>query len=116
MGRASFVFRQRVERGAELLVEADVTLALVDREPHETGAHARRTRNRHSTSRMNVTQDLDIWTLIAQREHRREGGDAAAGRGVVHVVDVHLPEVVLDPPRGNARPTSSSASSGAATT
>jgi tol-pal system-associated acyl-CoA thioesterase len=32
MGRASFVFRQRVERGDELLVEADVTLALVDRE------------------------------------------------------------------------------------
>jgi acyl-CoA thioester hydrolase len=31
MGRASFVFRQRVERGAELLVEADVSLALVDR-------------------------------------------------------------------------------------
>jgi acyl-CoA thioester hydrolase len=31
MGRASFVFRQRVERGAELLVEADVTIALVDR-------------------------------------------------------------------------------------
>ena len=31
MGRASFVFRQRVERGTELLVEADVTLALVDR-------------------------------------------------------------------------------------
>ena len=31
MGRASFVFRQRVERGAELLVEADITLALVDR-------------------------------------------------------------------------------------
>ena len=32
MGRASFVFRQRVERGEELLVEADVTIALVDRE------------------------------------------------------------------------------------
>ena len=32
MGRASFVFRQRVERGGELLVEADVTLALVDRD------------------------------------------------------------------------------------
>jgi acyl-CoA thioester hydrolase len=32
IGRASLVFRQRVERGAELLVEADVTLALVDRE------------------------------------------------------------------------------------
>jgi tol-pal system-associated acyl-CoA thioesterase len=32
MGRASFVFRQKVERGAELLVEADVTLALVDRQ------------------------------------------------------------------------------------
>jgi acyl-CoA thioester hydrolase len=32
MGRASLVFRQRVERGVELLVEADVTLALVDRE------------------------------------------------------------------------------------
>jgi len=32
MGRASFVFRQRVERGAELLVEADVTIALVERE------------------------------------------------------------------------------------
>ena len=31
MGRASFVFHQRVERGAELLVEADVTIALVDR-------------------------------------------------------------------------------------
>ena len=31
MGRASFVFRQKVERGAELLVEADVGLALVDR-------------------------------------------------------------------------------------
>ena len=31
MGRASFVFRQRVERASELLVEADVTLALVDR-------------------------------------------------------------------------------------
>jgi acyl-CoA thioester hydrolase len=32
MGRASVVFRQRVERGDELLVEADVTLALVDRD------------------------------------------------------------------------------------
>ena len=32
MGRASLVFRQRVERGAELLTEADVTLALVDRD------------------------------------------------------------------------------------
>jgi acyl-CoA thioester hydrolase len=32
MGRASVVFRQRVERGAERLVEADVTLALVDRD------------------------------------------------------------------------------------
>ena len=32
MGRASFVFRQRVERGGELLVEGDVTIALVDRE------------------------------------------------------------------------------------
>jgi tol-pal system-associated acyl-CoA thioesterase len=31
MGRASFAFHQRVERGAELLVEADVTIALVDR-------------------------------------------------------------------------------------
>jgi acyl-CoA thioester hydrolase len=31
MGRASLVFRQRVERGTELLVEADVTLALVER-------------------------------------------------------------------------------------
>ena len=32
IGRASLVFRQLVERGGELLVEADVTLALVDRE------------------------------------------------------------------------------------
>ena len=32
MGRASLVFRHRVERGATLLVEADVTLALVDRD------------------------------------------------------------------------------------
>jgi acyl-CoA thioester hydrolase len=32
IGRASMVFRQRVERGPALLVEADVTLALVDRE------------------------------------------------------------------------------------
>ena len=32
MGRASLVFRQRVERGEALLVEADVTLALVDRD------------------------------------------------------------------------------------
>jgi acyl-CoA thioester hydrolase len=32
MSRASMVFRQRVERGAALLVEADVTLALVDRD------------------------------------------------------------------------------------
>jgi acyl-CoA thioester hydrolase len=32
MGRASFVFRQRVERSAELLVEADVSIALVDRD------------------------------------------------------------------------------------
>jgi acyl-CoA thioester hydrolase len=32
MGRASLVFRQRVQRGAELLTEADVTVALVDRE------------------------------------------------------------------------------------
>lgn len=31
MGRASLVFHQRVERGAELLVEADITVALVDR-------------------------------------------------------------------------------------
>ena len=31
MGRASFVFHQRVERGPELLVEADVAIALVDR-------------------------------------------------------------------------------------
>jgi 4-hydroxybenzoyl-CoA thioesterase len=32
MGRASLVFRHRVERGAELLVEADVTVALVHRD------------------------------------------------------------------------------------
>jgi len=32
IGRASIVFRQRVERGPELLVEAEVTLALVDRD------------------------------------------------------------------------------------
>jgi tol-pal system-associated acyl-CoA thioesterase len=32
MARASLVFRQRVERGAELLCEADVTLAIVDHE------------------------------------------------------------------------------------
>ena len=32
IGGASLVFHQRVERGAELLVEADVTLAVVDRE------------------------------------------------------------------------------------
>jgi tol-pal system-associated acyl-CoA thioesterase len=32
MGRASLVFRHRVERGEELLVEADITLALVDRD------------------------------------------------------------------------------------
>ena len=31
IGRASVVFRQRVERSGELLVEADVTLAMVDR-------------------------------------------------------------------------------------
>jgi len=31
LGRASLVFRQRVERDGELLVEADVTLALVER-------------------------------------------------------------------------------------
>ncbi|MDX1375183.1 MAG: tol-pal system-associated acyl-CoA thioesterase [Burkholderiales bacterium] len=31
MRRASLVFRQRVERGRALLVEAEVTLALVDR-------------------------------------------------------------------------------------
>ncbi len=31
MGRASVVFRQRVERGRALLVEAEVTLAVVDR-------------------------------------------------------------------------------------
>ena len=31
MGHASIVFRQTVERGVELLVEADVTVALVDR-------------------------------------------------------------------------------------
>jgi acyl-CoA thioester hydrolase len=31
MGRASLVFRQRVERGSEVLVEAEVTIALVDR-------------------------------------------------------------------------------------
>jgi acyl-CoA thioester hydrolase len=32
MGRASLVFHHRVERDGELLVEADVTLALVDRD------------------------------------------------------------------------------------
>src|SRR4051812_16257110 len=32
MGRASLLFRQRVERAGALLVEADVTLALVDRD------------------------------------------------------------------------------------
>jgi acyl-CoA thioester hydrolase len=32
MGRASLVFRQRVERAGTLLVEADVSLALVDRD------------------------------------------------------------------------------------
>ena len=32
MGRASILFRHRVERGAQLLVEADITLALVDRD------------------------------------------------------------------------------------
>ena len=32
MGRASLVFRHRVERAGQLLVEADITLALVDRD------------------------------------------------------------------------------------
>lgn len=32
MGRASLVFRQRIVRGLELLVDADITVALVDRE------------------------------------------------------------------------------------
>ena len=32
IGSASVVFRQRVERAGELLVEADVTLAIVERE------------------------------------------------------------------------------------
>ena len=32
MGRASVIFRHRVERGTELLVEAEVTLATVDRD------------------------------------------------------------------------------------
>lgn len=32
MGRASLVFRQRVERDRELLVEADITVAAVDRD------------------------------------------------------------------------------------
>ena len=32
MGRASIVFHQRVERGSELLVEGDITVALVDRD------------------------------------------------------------------------------------
>jgi len=32
MGRASLVFRHRVERGPELLVEAELTLATVDRD------------------------------------------------------------------------------------
>jgi len=32
MGRASLVFAQRVARGAELLTEAEVSLALVDRD------------------------------------------------------------------------------------
>jgi acyl-CoA thioester hydrolase len=32
IGRASMLFRQRVERGTELLVEGDVTVALVDRQ------------------------------------------------------------------------------------
>jgi len=32
MGRASLLFRQRVERGAELLVEGDITVALVNRD------------------------------------------------------------------------------------
>ena len=32
MGRASLLFRQRVERASELLVEGDVTVALVDRD------------------------------------------------------------------------------------
>jgi acyl-CoA thioester hydrolase len=32
MGRASLVFHQRVERGPQLLVEANVTVALVDRD------------------------------------------------------------------------------------
>jgi len=32
IGHASVVFRQRVERGDELLVEAEVTLAVVDRD------------------------------------------------------------------------------------
>jgi acyl-CoA thioester hydrolase len=31
MGRASLVFRHRVERGGELLVEGDISLALVER-------------------------------------------------------------------------------------
>jgi tol-pal system-associated acyl-CoA thioesterase len=32
MGPASLVFRQRVERGEEVLAEADITIALVDRD------------------------------------------------------------------------------------
>ena len=65
---------------------------------------------------MNVTQDLDIWTLIANASIVVKVVMLLLARGVVHVVDVHLPEVVLDPARATRRPTSSSASSGAATT
>ena len=60
MGRASFVFHQRVERGAELLVEADVTLALVDAPADERCACPTNSR----LCEMTLTQDLDIWTLI----------------------------------------------------
>ena len=38
MGRASLVFRQRVERGAELLCEADVTVAIYN--PERRGRQA----------------------------------------------------------------------------
>ena len=114
MGRASLVFRQRVERGGRASGRGRGHASrCVDRDRMRPAAHAGRTRTGASNDRYARPRHLDA---DRPRELRRQGGDGSCcspSRSCRGCSSSRSGSRSAAPTR---RPTSSSASSGAATT
>ncbi len=51
---------------------------------------------------MNITQDMELWTLVANASLVVKAVMVAAARRFLHVLDVHLPQMDGDPQRARA--------------